>query len=356
MRGLYVHIPFCNSICSYCDFFKRIPLNDKMIDDYLERLEIDLAQYTSYFSSVETIYIGGGTPSCLKVHQLERLFKILLIFTNIKEYTMEANPESLNIDKIKLLSKYHINRVSLGVQTFKEESLKYLNRKHTKEDVFNVINQLKENGINNLSIDMIFAIPNTSLFDIKNDLTSFYKLDIDHLSYYSLILEEKSVLNHLKAKTNDLEPEMYEFIMNDLEKHGYKQYEISSFSREKEAIHNKLYWQNQEYIGIGAGASGYLNGVRYQNEHLINKYMLNFINNKETINKDEKLKEELILGLRMLKGVNIKEINEKYNIDLLKKYPKLLFFQKKEMVKIDDYLSITRKGIMFQNDILLLFI
>ena len=232
MKSVYIHIPFCSNICSYCDFSK-IYYNKKIIIDYLNALENEIKnKYNGEI--VKTLYIGGGTPSCLSVDELEKLFNIITIFNldNNYEFTIECNPENLDEEKIKLFKNYNVNRVSLGVQSFNPNILKTLNRKHDKNDVFKTVELLKKHNINNINIDLIFGINSQTINDIKDDLDTFINLNIPHISYYSLILEDNTLLA-LKNYTpidDDLCASMYEYICDYLNKRNYEHYEISNFS------------------------------------------------------------------------------------------------------------------------------
>ena len=364
MRGLYIHIPFCKKICTYCDFTKRVPKNKLMIDEYLTHLKEELLTYKKYFDSVETIYIGGGTPTLLDNDELIYLFEMLKDFKNIKEFSIEINPETLTLDKVKILKKYGVNRCSIGVESFDDKILKTLGRTHSKEDVIKAINMLKNEGITNINIDLIFATPGSNLSSIKNDLKEFYKLDIKHLSYYSLILEENTILNHLyKNKKielidNELEAKMYEYIISDLEKNGFKQYEISNFSKEGyESIHNKIYWENKEYIGVGLGASGYLDRRRYTNNTVLNTYYKKCIKTSEFIDKNTQFCEEMILGLRLNKGINIDFVKKKYEKDILNDYKDIeKYINSGHLIIENGYLHLTKKGLLIANDIFVIFI
>ena len=364
MRGLYIHIPFCKKICTYCDFTKRVPKNKEMIDEYLYHLKEELFSYEKYFDSVETIYIGGGTPTLLDTNELIRLFDMLKDFKNIKEYTIEINPETLDEEKVLLFKKYGLNRFSIGVQSFDPNILKILGRTHKKEDVYTAISLLKKHGLNNINIDLIFGTTGSELSSIQNDLKEFYKLDINHLSFYSLILEENTILYHqykhnlYKPIDNEIEAKMYSFIIDNLEKNGFIQYEISNFSKVGfESIHNKLYWQNKEYIGIGLGASGYLDGVRYTNNTVLNTYYKNYKKSEEIIDFNTKFSEEMILGLRMIKGINIDYVNKAYKKDILNEYPDInKYINSGHLVIEDGYLHLTKEGLLIANDIFVIFI
>lgn len=364
MRGLYIHIPFCKRICNYCDFTKRVPKNREMIDEYLIYLKEELNSYKKYFNSVETIYIGGGTPTLLNKDQLIILFDMLKDFKNIKEYTIEINPETLDEDKVLIFKKYGLNRFSIGVQSFDEKILKILGRTHSNNDVYNAINLLKKHGLENINIDLIFAVTGSDISSIENDLKEFYKLDIKHLSYYSLILEENTILYHqfknnqYKQIDNEIEAKMYEFIIDNLEKNGFRQYEISNFAKDGyESIHNKIYWENKEYIGIGLGASGYLDKVRYTNNTVLKTYYENYRKNEEKIDKNTQFIEEMILGLRMLRGINIDFVNKKYEKDILNDYKDVKkYIESGHLVIEDGNLHLTKKGLLIANDIFVIFI
>ena len=218
MKSVYIHIPFCNSICSYCDFSK-VFYNKKIVKKYLEQLKKEIKKYYNN-ELVKTIYIGGGTPSSLSYEELNELLKITDIFKKVNdcEFTIECNPENMDDTKIDLITKYGVNRVSIGVQSFNENILKILNRNHNREQVFLLIKNLKESGINNINIDLIFGVQNQSLENIKNDLDKFLMLEIPHISYYSLILEEhtKLYVDNYKEVDDDIVAEHYDFICDYL--------------------------------------------------------------------------------------------------------------------------------------------
>lgn len=318
MNSFYIHIPFCSSICSYCDFAK-VYYNKKFTMDYLKELEKEIKN--NYNNDVlKTIYIGGGTPSSLDLEELEYLFNVLdsLIKDSNYEYTIECNIENLTEDKIKLFKKYGINRVSIGVQTFNEKYLKFLNRHHSRDDVINIINLLKKYDINNINVDLIYALPGQTIEELDNDLEEFIKLDIPHISTYSLIIEPNTILYNNKITNIDeeLDYKMYEYIINKL--NNYNHYEVSNFSKPGyESKHNLTYWNNNEYYGFGVGASGYINGIRYDNTRSINNYLKGTrMVNKEYIDFNTRLENEFILGFRKISGINKKEFYNKYHFDI----------------------------------------
>ncbi len=283
VHSVYIHIPFCDKICSYCDFIK-VFYNEKYIEEYLLALEEEINNNYNG-EKIETIYIGGGTPTSLKISELKKLFNILKIFklNDNYEFTVECNIESLTKEKLDLLKKNNVNRLSIGIQTFNEKNLKYLNRFHTKEEVFAKIKYAKDIGFNNINIDLIYALKNETLDDLKKDIDLFLELDINHISTYSLIIEPHTKL-YIYNENNiddDLDYEMYKYICKKLKENNFIHYEISNFSKRGfESKHNLTYWNNLQYYGFGLGASGFINNIRYTNTKNMNKYL-----NKKFIKK-----------------------------------------------------------------------
>lgn len=318
MKSSYIHIPFCKRICTYCDFCKMY-YSKKMVSSYLNALENEInSNYKG--EMLETLYVGGGTPTSLDINELEYLLKILQKIKICGEYTFETNVESLNIDKIRLLKMYGVNRISIGVQSIVEKNIDFLGRKHKREDITKLIRVLKDNGISNINIDLIYAIPGETMEDLESDLNFIIDLDINHVSTYSLIIEPhtKLYINNIKNIDEDLDYAMYELICNKLKNNGFKHYEISNFSKDGyESKHNLTYWNNNEYYGFGLGASGYINGTRYDNTRSINEYIRgNYILNKDLIEKNIKIENEFILGLRKIDGVNKNCFLEKYGTEI----------------------------------------
>ena len=360
MRSVYIHIPFCDTICSYCDFCKFIK-NDKWINQYLDALDTEInKRYKGEL--IETLYIGGGTPSCLSIDQLKKLFYIIkkINKSKILEFTFECNIENINYDKLKLLYENGVNRLSIGVQTFNDEFLKYLNRNHTLEDVKNKINIAKSIGFNNINIDLIYAMPGQTIQDLNRDIDEILKLDVNHISTYSLIIEPNTILYINKTKNIDeeLDYEMYKLICNKLKDNGYNHYEISNFSKDGyESKHNLAYWNNDEYYGFGLGSSGYIDSVRYDNTKSLNKYLNgDYINESHKLDIKEKIEDEFILGLRKIKGINKKDFKLKYdkNIKEIEVVNKLLGSNK--LLENEKNIYINPKYIYVSNDILVEFI
>lgn len=320
----YIHIPFCTQICYYCDFSK-VFIKNQPVDSYLEHL---IEEYDSYdIKKLRTLYIGGGTPTALSAPQLAFLLEKLtdkLDLSYLEELTIEANPGDLDQEKIAVLKDSPVNRVSLGVQTFNDRMLKQIGRSHSEKDIYENIANLKKAGFDNISIDLIYALPKQTMEDVKTNVAKAIALDIPHMSLYSLILENHTVFMNrmrrgkLPLPKEDLEAEMFEYIIAELEKAGFEHYEISNFSKPGfESRHNLMYWDNAEYYGIGAGASGYVDGVRYKNHGPIRHYLQaveagHARVQEEVLTLKEKMEEEMFLGLRKKSGVSKKRFEEKF--------------------------------------------
>ncbi len=322
MRGLYIHIPFCKTICSYCDFPKRLA-DSKLFEIYSNRLIEEIKSYKNELKDITSVYIGGGTPNVLPLEILKKIFdEIKPYLDNSIENSIELNPELITDELCHLLNEYKFNRVSLGIQSFDPNSIKLLNRHHNLLDIKNAFNYLRGNNITNINCDMMFGMPKTDLTSLKRDIEYILSFNPTHISYYSLIIEEHTKLcldiknKKIEEPDDDLEADMYEYINQELRKNGYKHYEVSNYALDGyESIHNKLYWQEEEYIGVGLGASGFINGYRYLNNLGIDSYLNEFIREKNEISIDEEKKEFMMLGLRMLDGVSIDSYVKRYKID-----------------------------------------
>ena len=357
MTSVYIHIPFCNTICTYCDFCKFL-YNKNWIDKYLIELEHEIKN--NYKGELlKTIYIGGGTPSILSLNELKKLFSIINNFKIAEdhEFTFECNIESLNEEKLKFLFNNNVNRLSIGIQTFNDENLKFLNRKHNKNDIFTKIEMAKRIGFNNINIDLIYALPNEKLIDLENDITAFLNLNINHISTYSLIIEPhtKLYIDNIKNIDEDLDYEMYKLICDKMKKNNYIHYEISNFAKKGfESRHNLTYWNNKEYYGFGVGASGYIDGVRYDNTRNIQKYLNGeWLENSHKLSLNEKIENEFILGLRKIKGININDFYDKYNLDILKIEVIKNLIKCNKLILKNNNLFINSDYIYIQNEILI---
>ena len=337
----YIHIPFCDKICNYCDFCKRYS-NNLVIDKYLEALEQDIKE--NYQKEVlKTIYIGGGTPSSLSINQLTKLMKIvkLLKLDNNYEFTFECNPENITEEKLILLKKNGVNRISIGVESTNDKFLKYLGRNHNFKMVQEKVSLIKK-YISNINVDLIYALPGESIADLKKDLHNIVNLNVNHVSTYSLEIHQHTIfsIKRIKNISSDIDSDMYKLICEFLKENGFKHYEVSNFCKDNTySHHNMVYWNNSEYYGFGLGASGYVNSIRYDNTRSFYKYINgNRALNEEKLKKEDKISYELILGFRLINGINKEEFKKKYGIDLVNQY------NVKELIKkgylIDDGLNI----------------
>ena len=367
MKSVYIHIPFCNNICSYCDFTK-LYYNKKYINSYLDSLEKEiLLNYKG--EVIETIYIGGGTPTSLSAQQLDALLKGIreeLPFVDGDEFTVEANPGDLTLEKLQVLQNYGVNRLSMGVQSFNDRLLKKIGRKHTAQDVYDTMKIFEAADFKNVSIDLIFALPNQTIEDFEDTLNQALSLDLPHYSMYSLILENKTMFynwarqGRLHLPGIDVEGDMFELAIEKMTKAGRHQYEVSNFCIPgKESQHNLVYWNNEHYYGLGAGASGYLGNIRYKNHGPIQHYLKPLRENElptinvETLTVDNQMEEEMFLGLRKINGVSVNHFEEKFKRPLDSVYGETILRLKNDgMLKQQgDLLSLTDKGLILGNEV-----
>ena len=321
-KSLYVHIPFCKKICPYCDFIKVLE-NPKFIESYMKELQKDISFFINNNFKFNTIYIGGGTPSILSDGYLEILLSNLSkIKDNNAEFTIECNPESLNENKLKIFKKYEVNRISIGLQTFKKSLLKTLDRDYSI-DYFELINLVKK-YIKNINVDFIYGLPKQKIEDVKEDLDRFINLNINHVSLYSLQVEKNTDFYNkgIKEISSDKSAKMYNYILKFLEEHGFKRYEVSNFAKPGyESRHNLTYWKNKKYYAIGIGASGYVSNIRYKNSGNLSKYIKGLREKEEEIlTLEDERKYYLICNLRLADGFNINEYNTKFNKNFLRDY------------------------------------
>ena len=355
MRSVYIHIPFCNNICSYCDFCK-IYYNESLVDKYLDSLEKEVKSI--YLNdSIRTIYVGGGTPSSLSMGQLERLFKIIDLFNkdDLEEFTFEVNLDSINEEKIVFLKKHLVNRISIGIETINKDILKSINRHHTKKEIIEKINMIKR-YIPNINVDLMFGFSNETIDILKNDLNFITSLDIKHISIYSLIIEKNTVfyINNYKRLNEDDDRIMYDYIRKYLKDKGFNHYEISNFSKDGyESIHNLVYWNNDEYYGFGLASGSYINSIRSTNTRSINKYLNgDFLLEEEKLSKKDRMIYEVILGLRKVKGINIDDFNRKYNVNLIEFFDIIDLVNENILINDNGYLYINDNYLYVSNSIL----
>lgn len=359
VKAAYIHVPFCKRICSYCDFF-RYGSSDDLQEKWLTQVLEDIQEKD--FCSLKTIYIGGGTPSVLNASQLERLFACIMHKSpQLEECTMEANVESFDEEKISLCVKYGVNRISIGVQSMDDELLKTINRNHTVQDVIDKVRQMKEHGIKRISVDLIYALPNQTMAQWKDTLKKVVALDVSHISLYALTIEPNSIFgkNGVQKGDDELEADMYEYAITFLKKYGYLQYEIANFAKiGEESKHNLMYWHYEDFYGIGCGASGKEQHIRYDNE----KDLLAYCNGKKTrdeivLTKEDEMFEFIMMGLRLQEGICMKTFEERFHISFEQVYQKVIhsLLEKKWILIENGYLKTTKIGMWLLHEVLLEF-
>ena len=363
---LYVHIPFCVRKCQYCDFLSG-PSDEETKDRYIEALlkEIRAAEHTEDYEIV-SVFIGGGTPSALKAEAIASIMSTLqeqFFFCEDAEVTIEANPGTVDLEKLTIYRNVGINRLSLGLQSTDAEELKLLGRIHSYEEFLKSYEWAREAGFSNINIDLMFAIPGQTGEAWRQHLYQVAELNPEHISAYSLIIEEGTPFaeQNLDLPDEDTEYQMYEDTAEILERYGYRQYEISNYAKQGYMCrHNAGYWQRREYLGFGLGASSLYRGMRFLNTRRMQEY-LKESRNPDQIRKDvtvlsrnERIEEFMFLGLRMTEGISEKKFEENFDVRLMDVYGDIL--QKYEetgfMEHIETKWRLTRKGIHVSNHIL----
>ncbi|SEO32379.1 oxygen-independent coproporphyrinogen-3 oxidase [Amphibacillus marinus] len=369
IHSVYIHIPFCEKICHYCDFTKFF-YEEKMADQYLTALFKEMHAYLGTDKqNVTTIFVGGGTPTALNARQLERLLiQIAAHFDvpTVLEYTFEANPGDLDVEKIKLLSNYGVNRISMGVQAFDNQLLESLGRLHRVHDVEQNIVALQNNGLKNISIDLMYGLPNQTVESFADTIEQALAFDLPHYSSYALQIEPKTIFyqRHQKGKLHkpaeEVEVNMFRLLLAEMKAKGKFQYEVSNFAVPGyESQHNLAYWNNQYYYGFGAGAHGYLPGERITNLRPFPAYVKAAeatgrpVLHTEKIGLKEQVEEELFLGLRKRTGVNRQDFQSKYNFSIDQVYGEVIeaLKEKRWLEDTSEGIRMTEQGQLFGNDV-----
>ncbi len=375
LKAAYLHIPFCVQICHYCDF-NKIFIHQQPVDEYLQSMKKEMIHTTTRFKDyeMETIFVGGGTPTSLNEQQLQTFLSDVnevLGNRSLKEFTVEANPEQTTKEKIAVLKENGVNRLSVGVQAFQSSLLKKLGRTHNKEDIYSTVREAKKAGIENMSIDLMFGLPGQTMDMFKESVDEALALDVPHISSYSLQIEKKTVFYNLAQKgkltlpEQELEAAMYEYLIEALDKKGFKQYEISNFAIPGfESKHNLQYWNNNEYFGIGAGAHSYVEGTRRRNAVPLKQYM-NLVAEhgfpyieEHQVPLSEKMEEEMFMGLRKQEGVSDTTFMSRYGRSMFDIYkePIQRLIQKGWLEQREDTLVLTKDGRPLGNEVFQEFI
>ncbi len=352
----YIHIPFCKSKCKYCSFVSFTCSQGDYVINLLR--EVD----TFYQGEkLKTLYFGGGTPSLLNIDDIEKIVSKFKLAENA-EVTFEMNPDDAEIEYLKKLRSFGINRLSLGAQTFDDEILKLIGRRHSSEQTVKAVNLAKQAGFENINLDLIYGLPNTENLEILDrDLEIIKSLEVQHISTYGLKIEEGSYFYKNRPENipdDDLQADMYLKINEALENAGYKRYEVSNFALPAcESRHNLNYWNNEEYYGFGVAAHGYLDGVRYSNAKTFDKYASSFRELEHRVSDTEKLEEEIFLGFRKEEGIDVGKINDLFNIDFETKYKNVLEkFAPEYIIKTPRGYKLTLNGVLLSNIILAEFL
>lgn len=361
-KNVYIHIPFCKSRykgkCNYCSFvsFNKLDLKDVYLNALAKQIQ---AEYAG--EKLNTLYFGGGTPSLLTIDEFENLIE-LFNFNDTAEITIEANPDDVNFKYLQGLNKLGVNRISIGAQTFDENILRIIGRRHNSVQITSAVNFAKQAGFSNISLDLIYGLPHQNLNDFEKDLNFAINLDIQHISLYGLKIEEgcyfyKCPPNNLPDL--DMQADMYLRAIEILEGADFKHYEISNFAKfGYESKHNLNYWDANTYYGFGCSASGYVDNFRYTNEINLEKYIENPCSKifRQKLTTQEMREETIFLGFRKLDGIDVEYINTKFNINFNEKYSKILQKYPEFFIKTDVGYKLSKEGILISNEILSEFI
>lgn len=357
IKAVYIHIPFCNSICSYCDFCKVV-YNKEWISPYFNRLKEEIEN--AYMGEeIETLYIGGGTPSSLSLEELKQLFEIIKQFSlsNKIEFTFECNIADLEPEKLELLYSSGVNRLSIGLESFNKEKLEFMNRKANFKDAKRKIELARKIGFQNINLDFMYAIPKETIKVTEKDIKQLLKLNPEHISTYSLMIEKNTLvgLNKIKPIEEEKDLKMYDKIRKILKKAGYIHYEVSNFAKKGyESRHNLTYWNNLEYYGFGCGASGFVAAVRYENTKSLTEYLKgNFISSKNLMSKVDNMENELILGFRKLEGISLEHFFNKYEENMQNVFPIKPLIKNGDLIYKNGFISINPKKLYVMNEILI---
>lgn len=370
--GIYIHIPFCKQKCYYCDF---VSYSNKCseVKEYIESLKKEIEEFDFSNYKVTSIYIGGGTPSYIDsiyiveiLSELKEKLKCNLIEFKDIEITIEVNPGTVDTKKLNDYKKLGINRLSIGLQSTKNDILKKIGRIHTYQEFLEIYKLARETGFKNINIDLMIGIPGQKIGDLKNTLQDIIKLEPEHISVYSLIIEENTPIEkmlengEIKLPDEDLERNMYWYVKNTLELNGYNHYEISNFAKlGKESRHNLNCWNQEEYIGFGVAAHSYLNGIRFSNTINVEEYIQHIENNRkeeniqieESQSLEDKKNEFMMLGFRKIQGVDIARFKEKFIDNPIFLYRENLNKLVEEgLIEVDlNHIKLTNKGIDLAN-------
>lgn len=353
---LYVHVPFCRHICAYCDFCRFI-YSSKQAELWLGELEKELRGLKK--TAFQTVYLGGGTPSALSYAELERLLKLLKPYTQeVKEYTIEVNPETIDAAKVRLLRTYKLNRVSLGMQSALDSELKLMNRHHDYNDVKRAVELFKAAGIDNISLDLLYSLPNQDLAKLEYSLNQAIALDVKHLSLYSLQLEPHTLFykQGYQPLDEETEADMYEFIESFLTSRGYNHYEVSNYALPGyESLHNLGYWRYDDFVGVSLGASGKEGLRRYDNTKNFAAYLNHEYRQKVIdLNLADAMFEQIMMSFRIKEGLDLKLFKERYGVSFFDHFKDAYAKHRHDFILCGDHLAV--KNLALLNSLLVDFL
>ena len=354
--SVYIHIPYCKTICSYCDFCK-VFYNETWVKKYLDALLEEIKDFYQG-EQIKTLYIGGGTPSSLPMKHLNRLFEVLSILKTdtLEEFTFECNVNDITEELLECLKKNKVNRLSIGVESFVKEKLHYMGRSHTFEEVQDKVKLVKK-YFSNFNIDYIYGFSCDTKKSVKQELKQILSLKPTHISTYSLLVEDSTLLklNGYERLKDEEDAILYDTIKKILKKHGYLHYEVSNFAlKGYESKHNLVYWQNKEYYGFGLSASGYLDQVRYTNTRSLTKYLKGDLGGeKELLTAHDIMDNHIMLGLRLTNGFNIEEFEKRYHVKLENIYPIKPLLKNGDLILKKGNIFINPDKLYIMNEILL---
>lgn len=372
--SLYIHIPFCEQKCFYCDFPSYSGKN-KFKEAYITSLSSELIKLHNSLGSynIETIFIGGGTPSILSEKELESLLKVInkLNLSNTIEFSIECNPGSLTGEKLEVMKRLGINRISLGLQAVQDGLLQALGRIHNFKLFKENFILARKYGFDNINVDLMFGLPNQTLEDWSKTLLDIIELEPEHISAYSLIVEEGTVFynlyenNKLQLPSEDIERSMYETTLDILKEKGYHQYEISNFSKlNKECRHNLVYWDMKEWIGVGSSSSSFIDGKKIKNIDSVEEYIKRIENNKEPYDefiknsKNDTMEEFMFMGLRKISGIREEDFNKRFSKDIDDVYKNVIkkYINEGLLIRDKGRIYLSKRGIELSNQVMMGFL
>jgi oxygen-independent coproporphyrinogen-3 oxidase len=376
--GIYIHFPFCVKKCPYCDFNSYAVAEDsKMKEKYGEALRREILSFPGKRAeemSIVSVYFGGGTPTLFSPAELNDILALLrerFVMVNETEVTVETNPKLLSLDDYAVLRQGGFNRLSLGIQSFQDRILKRLERIHTREDCLSSIERAREAGFSNINFDLMFGIPGQSLRDWVGSLDESFLHEPEHMAAYNLTIEKHTPFHQrleeglLELPDEEIQLAMYEKTLELLQEKGFEHYEISNFARSGFAsVHNQIYWRNECYLGFGAGAYSYLDGTRYRSKEYPEDYIRDIetkgrsCEEKEKLAPEEQMDETVIMGLRLIKGIDMKRFEERFKTGFMQRYDEEIsrLLQEGMIVLENGRLRLSRRGLLFSNRVMMEFL